>query len=459
MIPVKTNSSEISDPSDIFVALRGHRQDGHDFIPDAVARGARTVIAEHPVPVPDGVRLEIVPDTHIFLRQYLTGHFSRSFSDLKLIGITGTNGKTTTCYLIYQMCLRLSVPCAYIGTIGFYCCGAHRPLSNTTPDILTLYRLLMEAKDAGCRVVVMEVSSHALVQERIAGLSFDIAGFTNLTRDHLDYHHDMSSYLAAKQRILSYLKPNGTMLINQDDPHYRSFLCSHSLRIGRTADGIRLEACSFSSGQTSIRFTWCGHTLRVMTSMTGLFNVYNYLFALGAMLALGYSPEELLPLAGSLQPPPGRLQTLSVHGGLVVVDYAHNPDAVYRVLDFYRKNTAGFLRTVIGCAGDRDRTKRPLMGQIAVSLSDEVFFTNDDPHSETPEQIFGDLTQKLPAAAHYEIIPDRKEAIFRALGRTASGDTTLILGKGHEEVIQFADKTIPHNDVKAVREYLEREGQ
>ncbi|MCI8514353.1 MAG: hypothetical protein HFI93_06940 [Lachnospiraceae bacterium] len=224
MIPLKTNSTEISGSRDTFVALKGYHSDGHDYIPDAIRRGAGAVIAEREIPIPEGVRLLVVPDTHQYLKEYLVSRYSQTLNRMKLIGVTGTNGKTTSCYLIYQLLCSLSVKCACIGTVGFYLNKERRPLNNTTPDILTLYRLLLEAQENGCEAVVMEVSSHALAQERIAGLSFEVAGFTNLSQDHLDYHRDMRTYFSVKRQILSYLKENGTMLVNRDDPYFAGFL-------------------------------------------------------------------------------------------------------------------------------------------------------------------------------------------------------------------------------------------
>lgn len=454
MIPLKTNSAEINGPEDIFLALNGHCQDGHDFIPDAVRRGARAVIAQRNVPVPEGVRLLVVPDTYQYLKDYLISRYRPVLHRMKLIGITGTNGKTTSCYLIYQLLLGLSVKCAYIGTVGFYLNGERRPLNNTTPDIRTLYQLLLEAEEAGCEAVVMEVSSHALAQERIAGLSFDVTGFTNLSQDHLDYHGDMQTYFSVKRQILSYLKEDGTMLANRDDPYFTGFLTPRTLLFGSEGSDLMLKECRFSRTKTQISFALADRSYTVSLGLPGMINVYNYLLAVGAVYSLGFPMEAILPLCPGLKPPAGRLQTLPVKNGLAVIDYAHNPDAVYRVLHLYRNTAPGRILTVLGSAGDRDRTKRPLMGQIAAAFSDRIFFTNDDPHSENPRDILADLTKKLTGHASYLIEPNRRKAIFLALDEMQPGDTVLILGKGHEEFIQYRDRKIPHSDLMVVEEYI-----
>ena len=476
----KTNSREVTGPEDIFVALKGYHTDGHAYIDDAIARGARFVVSQEERKVPEGVSLLVVPDPRQFLKDTLKKRFLPYFADLRLIGVTGTNGKTTTCYIIYQLLGMLGVPCAYIGTIGFYCPGEFSPIPNTTPDTLLLYQLLTRARKAGCEAVVMEVSSHSLAEHRVDGLSFEVAAFSNLTRDHLDYHKSMEAYLEAKKTILNYLKPGGSMVINCDDPAAEAFRARRACLIRR--DPERIRALSALEAERGIRndsvpcrldlpgssFGPEGAELLVHegdrvyvchSSMPNELNADNLLMAAVCLRELGIPLEKSLPLAGQLHSPAGRFETYSVNGGLAVVDYAHNADAISRVLDLYQGKSGGKLYCVLGCAGERDRGKRPMIGKLVTDRADFVVFTNDDPHAESPEQIMGDILSGIdPGRSNYLVEYDREKAIRIALDRMEEKDTVLILGKGHEKNIVFSDHVISHNDGDTIRRYTEEKG-
>lgn len=451
MIKVKTDSRKIKNGQDTFVAIEGYTVDGHDYIQQAINNGATKIVAQKKVNIESEVEIEIVDNTHKYLVDYLVDNYSEQLKELKIIGLTGTNGKTTTCFLAYQMLQELGVKAAYIGTIGFYMGNVRRSIANTTPDILEMYNLLLEAKQNDCKVVVMEVSSHALDLSRIEGLKFDVAGFTNLTQDHLDYHETMENYLQVKTRILNYLKEDGAMIINQDDEHYHSFVDSRAVLIGFNGKDYKINDKQFDNHQTTINFTY-DKEYKVTNNLVSLFNVYNYMTALAMVHALGYKIEDIIDISLKLKAPNGRLHTIPVKGGSVVVDYAHNPDALKQVITIFKKECKGRIITVVGCTGDRDRTKRPIMGEIATSNSDYVFFTNDDPHFEDPIQIINDIISDLKMK-NYEVELNRAKAIRKAMDMIEPGDIVLVLGKGHEENMIIGNKAIHHCDSEEVENY------
>ena len=450
MLNIKIDSRKVV-KGDTFVAIRGNTVDGHNYIEQAINNGAVKVICE------EGsydVETVIVPDTNEYLKEYLVNNYSNCFNDIKFIGVTGTNGKTTTCFLTYQILNKLGIKTCYIGTIGCYYDDKKIVLNNTTPDILELYNLLLDAKEAGCKVVVMEVSSHSISLERIKGLKYDVCAFTNLTQDHLDYHKTMENYCLAKVGILDYLKNNGKMIVNADDFYSRYFMTDNTLTLGETATDYKIISYKLFNSYTDIKFSYNDKEYEIKTNLIGKFNVYNYLTSLSLIHNLGIEISDIFKVTSEIYAPDGRAEIIKVQNSIAVVDYAHTPDAVSKIIDSFREVTNGKLITIIGCGGDRDPKKRPIMGNIASENSDFVIFTNDNPRTEDEKLIMKDVLQGVKKD-NYIVIHDRKEAIKEGVSMLKDEDTLLIVGKGHEdyqiigrEKIHLSDKEEVYRNIK-----------
>lgn len=428
MLNIKTDSRKVV-KGDTFIALKGNTVDGHDFIDSAIKNGAEKIICEHGKYDVDTIN---VSDTHEYLKNYLVNNYSKEFEDLKLIGVTGTSGKTTTCFLTYQILNKLGIKTCYIGTIGCYIDNDVVELSNTTPDILELYNLLLTAKEKGCKVIVMEVSSHSLAEERIKGLKFDVCAFTNLSQDHLDYHKTMEEYCKCKVKIINYLKDNGKIIVNVDDEYSKYFICDKSLSLGINGSNYKIKEFHMENTHTDILFNVNNDSYEVRTNLIGKFNVYNYLTSLALINNLGISVNDIINVTDSIHAPVGRAQIVKVGTSIAVIDYAHKPDAVSKIIPLFREVTKGKIITIIGCGGDRDPKKRPIMGNIATSLSDYVILTNDNPRTEDEKIIMKDILEGI-TTDNYEVIYDRKDAIKKGISMLKDNDCLLILGKGHED--------------------------
>ena len=452
MLKYETDS-RIVKPGQIFVAIPGYTVDGHDFIEKAIENGASGLIVSKDVNY--DLPTTKVDDTSKYLTDTLVKEYSNELKDMKFIGITGTNGKTTTCYLIYQLLRELNVNAAYLGTIGFYHGEDFTPLNNTTPDILTLYKLLLGAKEKGCTTIVMEVSSHALSLKRIAGLNFDVAGFTNITQDHLDYHKTMEEYLKAKLQIVDYLKDTGVMIVNNDDEKSADFKekFANNLSIGLNKADIQINEYKIAPDHTTINFNYLENNYEVTTNLTSKFNVYNYLFALTSVVNLGFDINSVIEKTKNILPPKGRCETYKVNNGYAVIDYAHTPDAVEKVIDAYNELKNNRIITIVGCGGDRDPMKRPIMGKIASENSDYVVFTNDNPRTENQEKIMQDIMDGVEKD-NYEIVYDRREAIKKAISIMEPNDIVLILGKGHEDYQIIGHEKVHLDDSEEVKKYI-----
>ncbi len=428
MLNIKTDSRKVV-KGDTFIALNGNTVDGHDFIDSAIKNGAEKIICEHGKYDVDTIN---VSDTHEYLKNYLVNNYSKEFEDLKLIGVTGTSGKTTTCFLTYQILNKLGIKTCYIGTIGCYIDNDVVELSNTTPDILELYNLLLTAKEKGCKVIVMEVSSHSLAEERIKGLKFDVCAFTNLSQDHLDYHKTMEEYCRCKVKIINYLKDKGKIIVNVDDEYSKYFICDKSLSLGINGSNYKIKEFHMENTHTDILFNVNNDSYEVRTNLIGKFNVYNYLTSLALINNLGISVNDIINVTDSINAPVGRAQIIKVGTSIAVIDYAHKPDAVSKIIPLFREVTKGKIITIIGCGGDRDPMKRPIMGNIATSLSDYVILTNDNPRTEDEKLIMKDILEGI-TTDNYEVIYDRKDAIKKGISMLKDNDCLLILGKGHED--------------------------
>lgn len=451
MLKYETDSRLVK-PGQTFVAIVGETVNGHDYIEDAIKNGASKIVVSKEVI--SSVPTIKVNDTYYFLINKLFNLYSEKFKKMKFIGVTGTNGKTTTCYLTYQMLKRLNIKTVYIGTLGCYLDEEFIKLNNTTPNILTLYKLLDKALENGCSTVIMEVSSHALDQKRIAGLKFDIAAFTNLTQDHLDYHKTMKEYLNAKLKITNYLKEDGLMIINNDDQYSTKFKEKYNktLSIGTNAD-IKIIDFNIEPNQTKINFNYLDKTYKVTTNLTSKFNIYNYLFSLTILTNLGYDIDKILNITKDIKSPKGRCETYQVKNGYAVIDYAHTPDAVEKVINAYSELKKNKIITILGCGGNRDPLKRPIMGKIATDCSDYVIFTNDNPRNEKQECIMQDILKGVKKD-NYKIIYDRKKAIKYAIDIMQDKDILLILGKGHENYQIIGDEKLYIDDSEEVKKYI-----
>lgn len=452
MLNIKIDSRKVK-AGDTFVAIIGFREDGHDYIEEAIAKGATKLVVSKEIIPYDDVEIEVVEDTKKHLAKYLKDTYSKEINTLKIVGITGTNGKTTTSYLIYQMLQQLHVPVAMIGTLGFYSPNRFYTLQNTTPDILTIYNLLLKAKEDDCKVVVMEVSSHALDQQRLFGIRLSIACFTNLSLDHLDYHGTMKNYLLAKLKILEYLKKDGITVVNQDDKHSEAFIDDSVITIGYQESDYQILKTYITTTCTKILFVYDRQYL-VTTKLLGKFNVYNYIMALAVVNQLNYSIEQCIKVTPSLRCPLGRCSIYYLQGATIVIDYAHTPDAIKKMITSFSEDTQGRIITVIGCGGNRDINKRPIIGEIATKYSDYVIFTTDNPRFEEPKKIIDGMIASI-SSKNYDVIAERKEAIKKAISLLSKGDILLILGKGHEEYQVIQGQKIPYSDIKEVSKYLE----
>ena len=429
MINIKIDSRKVVE-GDTFVAIRGNTVDGHNFIPQVVEKGAKCVVVDHKVDV--DVEQIIVEDTQEWLNEHIATTYSDAVNEMNIVGITGTNGKTTTAYLTYQLLNELGSKTAYIGTIGYYVPGCEKiELPNTTPNILDLYDLILSAKEKGCKNLIMEVSSHALHQSRVRGLKFKVGAFTNLTQDHLDYHKTMEEYLNAKLLLLNQLE--GPMIINADDEYHVAWKKHNNvIELGYNAADFKIEKFENVPGGTKVTFTKDGNTHEIVTNLKNEFNVYNYLTALSIASSLGYSIDSILNATPKVTAPKGRCEIIKVRNAEAVVDYAHTPDAVEKIITSFKAVSVGKVYTLVGCGGDRDVTKRPIMGRIATEQSDYVIFTSDNPRTEDPNKILEDILAGVEKD-NYQVIVDRREAIVHILDMLNDNDTALILGKGHED--------------------------
>jgi UDP-N-acetylmuramyl-tripeptide synthetase len=458
-----THDSRRAGPGTLFVAVRGTSLDGNQFVEGARKKGAVAVASEDP-PRGTGPWLQ-VPDAREALATLSAEVLGRPADALRLVGVTGTNGKTTTTYLLDAALRAAGHRTGLVGTVQ-YRVGDHlAEASRTTPESSDLQALFREMVDAGCDHAVLEVSSHSLELKRVHGCAFQVAVFTNLTRDHLDFHGDMERYFLAKRRLFdTYLRPDGHALINLDDDRAPELIAASRGRVwtyslnGGPAD-LQATDIRLSLEATRFRARTPRGDLDVSTPLLGRFNVENLLAALGGALALGLDPEAALRGISSVAGVPGRLERVSAGQDFtVVVDYAHTDDALKNLLETIRELKPRRLITVFGCGGDRDRTKRPLMGAVAARLSDVAVVTSDNPRSEPPESILEEIQKGMNGGRRAErhAIVDRREAIVRALEMARPGDAVVIAGKGHEAYQVLRDRTVPFDDRQIAREVLTR---
>ncbi len=444
----------------LFFAIRGTRLDGNQFIPKAIAKGASAVLSAS-APIPGLAMPWIQVDDERLAMAVIAGNFyCRPTRDLHLIGVTGTNGKTTTTYIVESILGAAGKPIAVLGTIEYRGPGFDFVAERTTPEAPDLEKLFRQTVDAGCRHVVMEVSSHAIEMKRVSGLQFEIAVFTNLTRDHLDFHGDMESYFQAKRKLFEGLngaKPR-LMVLNADDAKYEdlrsidpSRVISYGIQVAADIHPIRYE---FGWEATEAMFKTPIGDVEVRTTLMGKPNLYNIGAAIGVGVALEISANAIVHGIHELRQVPGRFELVSAGQPFrVIVDYAHTDDALEKVLKSAREITSGRLIVVFGCGGERDRTKRPLMGEVAARQSDYAVVTSDNPRGEDPNAIIKEIEEGMKAA-NYRVEVDRRQAIRKALTEARQGDTVVIAGKGHETYQTIGTTSHPFDDRVVAKELL-----
>lgn len=456
-----TFDSRAVGPLTAFVAVKGTRSDGHDFIPQAIAQGATAIICER---LPDGpvegvtyVRVEDAQHALAIMAANFHDHPSR---ELTLVGITGTNGKTSTATLLFRLFRSLGFKCGLISTVENRIGQRTIPSTHTTPDPVRLNELLAEMVAEKVTHCFMEVSSHSVVQERITGLAFDVAVFTNITHDHLDYHGTFAEYIKAKKRFFDQLGEEAVALVNIDDAN--SGVMVQNTKATKRSYGVRNladhHARIIENQLTGLHLNIDGHD--VYTRLVGEFNASNLLAVYGVAMILGQQPMDVLTALSDLEPPRGRFQVVRGAGGVIgIVDYAHTPDALKNVLATINDVCGEEERviTVVGCGGDRDRTKRPIMARIAADLSHTVVLTSDNPRSEDPNTIIHEMRAGLSPIDRSRVLvnADRYEAIRMAVSMARPGDVVLVAGKGHETYQEVKGVKHPFDDAAVLKETLE----
>ena len=432
---------------ELFIAIAGFEGDGHRFVSDAVRKGAVGIVATHTLPVKVNVPVVLVDDPRAVLTRLSRHLFGFADEKLRLAGVTGTNGKTSVVGYIYQLLELCGKKCGQLGTVSYLIGQREIPARRTTPGAPELHEYLKSMVDAGCGDCAMEVSSHALDQQRVAELSFDAAVFTNLSQDHLDYHQDMESYFEAKAELFRF--PSLKFRIAGEDKWSRrlSETCGQPVLLCGFADDCQVKAKILESDldgiHAEIQTPWGKGVLRL--PQPGEHNLRNALQALAVTAGYGLPFSELLSEIPNLKAAPGRLEDIPSPCGKVLVDYAHTPDALENILALVKPLTVGKVIVVFGCGGDRDRSKRPLMVR-ACALADEMILTNDNPRTEDPAQIFSDMKQGIQPGDSYQVIIDRRIAIEKGISMLGEEDVLLIVGKGHETVQSIGAMQLPFDD-------------
>lgn len=454
---IQSDSRKI-EPGDLFIALKGINSDGHLFIDKAVKNGAVAVVCEViPDNIPDNIVCVSIANMQRNFGKIVSAYYNNPSAKLKVVGVTGTNGKTTIATLLYRMFIQIGQKSGLISTIKYYIGNNEFEATHTTPDALQIQQLMSKMVESGCKYCFMEVSSHAIDQDRISGIEFDGAIFTNLTHDHLDYHKTFAEYLKAKKKFFDLLPDSAFALTNYDDKNGMVMLQNtlatkhtYSLRSLANFRCVILEK-HFDGMLLSVEGQ------EVWTHFTGVFNASNLMAVLGATILLGVSQKEALRILSDLKPVSGRFEIIrSNEGKYAVIDYAHTPDALENVLSGISEIRTGNEQviTVVGAGGDRDKTKRPLMAKEAAKQSDKVILTSDNPRSEEPQNIIADMEAGIETTQKHKVlsIVNRKEAIKTACMLARTGDIILIAGKGHEDYQEIKGVKYHFDDKEVVKE-------
>ena len=464
-----TADSRKVEAGSLFICLDGATVDGHDYAQKAVEAGAVALVVSKDVDVDPSVAVIKVADTRQAMMAVVPAFFDYPASKMRMIGVTGTNGKTTTTHMIAHILRAQGHTVGIMGTVHIVIGDQTFPIHNTTPDVVDLQHILQQMVDAGVSHCIMEVSSHALDLGRVAGVEYDTAVFTNLTQDHLDFHKTFENYLAAKCKLFTGLTaqaatkmPKGAV-INIDDPYgHRVEEVTEVPVITYSTDGkgtLNAKEVAMTSKSSAYTVVYQGQEYPVTMNTTGLFNVYNTLAAIGACLQEGLSMEAIDKALATFTAVPGRFELVDEGQDFaVVVDYAHTPDGLENILKTAKAIVENRIIVVFGCGGDRDATKRPIMGRFAAQYGDVIFVTSDNPRTEDPVKIVQDVEvgvkEGLRPGTSYSVVVDRAEAIHEAIAMATTGDVVIIAGKGHENYQILKDKTIHFDDREVAREAL-----
>jgi UDP-N-acetylmuramoyl-L-alanyl-D-glutamate--2,6-diaminopimelate ligase len=451
-------------PGNLFFALPGLRSDGLSFVDEAVSRGASAIIAQKiPVHPPAKVTFIQVGDARAMLARVSQRYYKFPDRQMAVTGVTGTNGKTTVTHLLRHL-LNGNERVGLLGTISYDLGARTVPSFRTTPESLDIFGMLGQMRDAGCRNAVMEVSSHGIAQQRVLGIEFAAAVFTNLTRDHLDFHKTLDAYFEVKKSLFTSAPAPRVAVVNLDDPYGEQLATriraeSPTVRLVTFGENplaeVRAENVALKFRDTSFQLAWRGGTMAVESPLIGRYNVSNLLAAAATALALGRDPLVFMPRIRDFKGVPGRMERIEEGQSFnVLVDYAHTDDALRNALGMLRAITPGRLLVVFGCGGNRDRTKRSRMVAAVQEVADFAYATADNPRGEPLEQIFADMKQGVADPAKIAWVDDRRRAISLALDGAKSGDCLLIAGKGHECYQELADTVIPFDDRQVVRELI-----
>ncbi|MFS6537510.1 UDP-N-acetylmuramoyl-L-alanyl-D-glutamate--2,6-diaminopimelate ligase [Idiomarina loihiensis] len=460
---IKLDSRQVAN-GDVFVAIPGYETDGRAYIAAAIDAGAAAIIAEAP-----GMAVEqrrgVVVIGFSGVREHLSriagNFFGHPSEKMNLVGVTGTNGKTSVTHIMAQLAKALGMEAAVIGTTGSGLIGRLLPERHTTPDAVTVQQRLATLLAEGAELVAMEVSSHALIQRRVEALHFAAAAITNISRDHLDYHGTMENYVAAKQRLFADFGVQNRVVNADDDTlsHWQQDDLADlwvSLNASPNEPCLQATGVQFHEQGSVFSLNWQGESCVVETPLLGRFNVYNLLCAVAVLLKLNKPLADIGKACGSLQPVPGRMEAFhNNQSPLVVVDYAHTPDALHQVLSALRLHCKGRLWCVFGCGGDRDRGKRPQMGKVAADYADVVVVTDDNPRTEPAEQIIEDILTGIADKTQVKVWPGRREAVIRAMQEAGKDDVVLLAGKGHEDYQVIGTQRIDYNERAVVSEWLQ----
>jgi UDP-N-acetylmuramoyl-L-alanyl-D-glutamate--2,6-diaminopimelate ligase len=443
--------SDEASPGSLFFCVPGGHRDGHEFAANAVIRGATSLVLERWLPV-EAVQV-CVPSVRQAMGPVSAAFHGHPAERMRLVGVTGTNGKTTTTYLLEAVFRHVGRTPGVVGTTGVRIDGRGVPFPRTTPEAPDLQRLLAQMVDEGVDATAMEVSSHGLHQHRVGGMRFDVAVFTNLTQDHLDYHASMEEYFEAKARLFA-PEVSDVAVVNNDSEHGRRIADRIPTILYGVGEGADVRASDIETTQQGVSFRV--DDVLVRSTLRGMFNVENCLAALATARALHIDLDVAAAAIGTVRGVPGRVEPVEAgQPFLVLVDYAHSPDSLENVLRAARPLVSGRLLVVVGCGGDRDRAKRPLMGKVATSNADLAFVTSDNPRSEDPAAIIAEIEPGAAAGGgRYVVEPDRRSAIRLAMSEARGGDVVVIAGKGHETYQELADGTIPFDDREVAAEEI-----
>ena len=450
---IKTDSRKIK-KGDTFVAIKTIDSDGHKYIESAIQNGASQIICE------DGmynVPTINVKNSREYLDKYLETTYKEVFDKMKIMVVTGTNGKTTMAYLYYQALNLLGKKCAYLGTLGYFKKeGKIYKLDNTTPDICEVYEAIVDAYNSGYEYFAIEASSQGLAQHRLDTLHYDYAVFTNLTRDHLDFHKTMDNYALAKKKVFEDLKETGKAIINADDERckYYSLEKNTNITYGLNDGDYQVIDYKFSLNGTDFKLKYKDEIHNFKMKLVGVYNIYNIIPVIIILHDLGFNFDEISKVTPKLNNGKGRMEMIKYNDNLIVVDYAHTPDGLDKIIGTFKEITKGNIYVIFGVRGNRDREKRPEMTRIVMSYAKKTIITTNHLNHEDPNQIVDDLL-KGKINNNIEVILDRKKAIEKGISYLKNNDVLLILGKGHEDYLNLGDHTIHFDDVEEVEKILE----